>query len=83
MSTAVNEREVQEEKALAKEPSFNLKQFMGEVREEFLKITWPSRQQVTREFFSVLLLVAALTGIIFIIDKVFKVVVDFFTGRLF
>ena len=63
--------------------SVNIVQFLKEVRVEFLKITWPSREQVTREFISVLLLVFVITGIIFLLDKTFEVIVNFFNGRLF
>ncbi|MBI1858246.1 MAG: preprotein translocase subunit SecE [Candidatus Melainabacteria bacterium] len=62
---------------------FNLLEFVKEARTEFSKVTWPSKDQVVNEFISVLILVAVLTGIIFLIDKVFNVIVDFFTGRLF
>ncbi len=55
-------------------------QFLREVRTEFLKITWPSKDQTTREFFSVLILVSILTGIIFIIDKGLSIVLNFFSG---
>ncbi len=58
-------------------------QFLKEVRTEFLKISWPSREQVMREFISVVLLVFVLTGIIFLLDKVFEFVVNFFNGGLF
>ena len=82
MVTTVNEKEVQqEEKAEIKVASFNLLTFFKEVRSEFLKISWPSKEQVTREFFSVILLVSILTGIIFIIDKTLGVIVSFFSGR--
>ena len=61
----------------------NIRQFLKEVRDEFLKISWPSRDQVTREFFSVLFLVTVLTGIIFLFDKILEFVAGFFSGRLF
>ena len=84
MSTIVNEKEIHpEDKAEIKAEPFNFFKFLGEVRTEFFKITWPSKAQVTTEFISVLLLVTALTIIIFMIDKAFKIVSDFFTGRLF
>jgi preprotein translocase subunit SecE len=63
--------------------SLNIVQFLQEVRSEFLKITWPSKDQVTREFFSVILLVFIITGIIFLLDKVFEFIVNFFNGRLY
>lgn len=65
------------------EKSFNYLEFFREVKAEFLKVTWPSREQVTNEFFSVLVLVTILTGIIFLIDKVFAIIVGFFRGNLF
>ena len=63
--------------------SVNLRQFLKEVREEFAKITWPSREQTVTEFFSVVFLVVVLTGIIFLFDKAFEVLAGFFSGRLF
>lgn len=83
MSTVVNEKEIQEEKTEIKTESVTPKQFLKEVRAEFVKITWPSREQVTREFFSVILLVAFLTGIILMIDKVYEFIVNFFSGRIY
>ena len=83
MSTIVDEKEIKEESIEVKAEPVNPIEFMGEVRTEFTKITWPSREQVTGEFFSVLILVAFLTSIIFILDKAFEFVVNFFTGRFF
>lgn len=83
MAITVNEKEtLVEEKAEIKKP-FKLAEYLKEVREEFLKIVWPSKDQVTREFFAVILLVLVLTGIIFLIDKVFGAILNFFTGRVF
>ncbi|MBI2996752.1 MAG: preprotein translocase subunit SecE [Candidatus Melainabacteria bacterium] len=83
MAIAMSEKETDNGKVEIETKPFNLKQFLSEVKSEFLKITWPSREQTTTEFFSVMLLVAIITGIIFAMDKVFKLVADFFTGRLF
>ena len=83
MSAVVSEKEIQEEKTEVNAVQFNIRQFLSEVKTEFLKISWPSKDQVTREFFSVILLVAILTGTILIIDKIFEFVADFFSGRLF
>ena len=82
MATIVDEKETQEEKIEVQTKSIKLTDYLKEVRTEFLKITWPSREQVTRELISVILLVAVLTTAIFAIDKVFEVVSNFFTGRL-
>ena len=79
----MSEKETIEQKAEEKVKSVNIGEFLKEVRSEFLKITWPSKDQTTREFISVLLLVALITGIIFVMDKVFKFVADFFRGGLF
>ncbi len=81
MATIVNEKEVIEQKAEAESKPFNALEFLKEVRTEFSKITWPSREQVTREFISVLLLVFVITGIIFLLDKIFEFIVNFFNGR--
>lgn len=70
---------VEEEKPASK--PFNLMQFLKEVKVEFLKISWPSKAQATTEFFTVLLLVSVITGIIYVIDKVFGIILNFFTGR--
>ena len=82
MATIVNEKETQEEKAEVKAESVNILTFLKEVRVEFSKISWPSKDQVTKEFFSVILLVSILTGIIFLIDKGLSTVLDFFNGRI-
>lgn len=83
MSTVVNEKEIQkEEKAETITSAVKPTEFLQEVKEEFLKITWPSREQVTREFVAVMLLVGVLTGIIFIFDKVIGYISNFFIGRL-
>ena len=83
MATIVNEKEVIEQKAEVVSQPFNFIEFLKEVKAEFLKITWPSRDQVTREFISVILLVFVITGIIFLLDKIFETIVNFFNGRLF
>ena len=84
MTTLVNEKEIQqEEKVEVKAPSTTPVTYFKEVREEFSKISWPSREQVTREFFSVILLVSVLTLVIFMIDKILGTTLDFFSGRLF
>ncbi len=83
MATIVSEKETHEQEPEAKVASVNIPQFLSEVRTEFLKITWPSKDQITREFISVVLLVVILTGIIFVIDKMFGTVADFFMGKLY
>ena len=82
MVTIVNEKETQVEKAEVKAASVNILTFLKEVRTEFLKISWPSKEQVSREFFSVILLVAVLAGIIFLIDRGLSLVLNFFSGRV-
>ena len=81
MATIVSEQQTQEEEAKVKIGSVNLSEYFKEVKSEFFKITWPSREQATREFFSVILLVAILTGTIYLIDKIFGVIASFFTGK--
>ncbi len=83
MATVVSEKETHEQETGAKTASVNIPQFLSEVRVEFQKITWPSKEQVSREFMSVLLLVVALTGIIFVIDRIFGTIANFFTGKLY
>ena len=58
-------------------------QFLKEVKTEFSKITWPTKEQASREFFAVLFLVFVITGIIFLIDKFFEIAIAFFSGRAF
>lgn len=58
----------------------NIPEFLREVKTEFAKITWPSKEQTVREFFSVILLVSILTGIIFLIDKGLSFVLNIFSG---
>ncbi|OGI20622.1 MAG: preprotein translocase subunit SecE [Candidatus Melainabacteria bacterium RIFCSPHIGHO2_02_FULL_34_12] len=62
---------------------FNVLEFLKEVRGEFIKISWPSKEQTTREFFSVILLVAVITSIIFLLDKVFGFIANLFMGRIY
>ena len=62
---------------------FSFMEFLREARSAFIKITWPSREQIMTEFISVLILVSILTGIIYLIDKVFSAIVNFFTGKIF
>ena len=83
MATMVDTKETQEEKVNLEVSQVKPLDYLKEVREEFLKISWPSKEQVTREFLSVILLVAVLTGTIFTIDKIFEFITNFFTGRLF
>lgn len=82
MATVVSEKEVHEEKVEVKTKPFNFLMFLQEVRSEFFKISWPSRDQVTKEFFSVILLVSILTGIIFAIDRALTFVIDLFSGKI-
>lgn len=83
MATIVEEKKVQQEEAKTKAEGseFSLPQYLGEVRTEFNKISWPSKEQVTREFASVLILVSILTGIIFVLDKAFGVISNYFMGK--
>lgn len=61
----------------------SIAQFLKEVRIEFTKISWPSKEQAIREFFAVLVLVSILTGIIFLIDKILGVITNIFMGRFY
>ncbi len=79
--TNINKKETIEEKvAEVKAPKLNIMEFLQEVKTEFLKISWPSKDQISKEFFSVILLVTFLTSIIYILDKCFEAIVNFFTG---
>ena len=83
MATIVEENKVQKEEAKTKaeDSKFSLPQYLGEVRTEYNKISWPSKEQVTREFVSVLILVSILTSIIYVLDKVFEVISNYFMGK--
>lgn len=83
MATVVEEKKAQQEEAKTKaeDSKFSLPQYLGEVRTEYNKITWPSKEQVSREFISVLILVSILTGIIYVLDKVFEVISNYFMGK--
>ncbi len=86
MATALKEADIKlekDEKADIKQTAANVIGFMKEVRFEFFKITWPSKDQVTKEFISVILLVVVLTSAIFVIDKALEVIVNFFSGKAF
>ena len=71
-----------EVKADVPQEPFNVKEFLSEVKIEFSKVSWPSRDQVTQEFFAVLILVFVISGIIFVLDIVFGKVSDFFMGKI-
>ncbi len=46
----------------------SLPDYIEGVKSEFKQIEWPSKEQVYKEFFTVLVIVAAITAIIFVID---------------
>ncbi len=46
----------------------SLGDYVRGVRSEFKQIEWPNRQQVYKEFFTVLLIVTAITAAIYMID---------------
>ena len=84
MATVVEEKKAQQQeeaKTKAEGSKFSLPQYLGEVRTEYNKITWPSKEQVSREFVSVLIWVTILTGIIYVLDKVFEVISNYFMGK--
>ena len=83
MAISVEEKKIQVDEANTKPQGEQLSpiQFLKEVRTEFYKISWPSKDQVSKEFLSVLILVAVLTGAIYLIDKVFEVITNYFMGR--
>lgn len=52
-------------------PLKGMQQFLGEVRAEFKKVSWPNRQTVITETIVVLIVVALLTAIVMGLDWVF------------
>jgi preprotein translocase subunit SecE len=46
------------------------RQFLLEVRSEFKKVTWPTRQEATAGTIGVLVVVAIITGVLSVIDLV-------------
>lgn len=56
---------------------FNLIQFLGEVRQEFARISWPTRPQVVRESLIVLLVVVIITLLVFLFDVLFNILFNF------
>jgi|GEM_PF-1394834 len=46
----------------------SLPEYISGVKSEFQHIEWPSRQQVYKEFFTVIVIVAIITAAIFVID---------------
>ena len=61
-------------------------QFLKEVRLEFFRISWPDRKQVIRETYSVIVLVAIITGVVlafdFAVDKVIFTPLDHFAKSI-
>ncbi len=46
----------------------SLPDYIEGVQSEFKRIEWPSREQLYKEFFTVIVIVAAITAIIYMID---------------
>ena len=61
----------------SKEP---LPQYLRGVRSEFLKITWPTKEQVKNEFIAVIIIVAIITVAIFFIDLGIDDLINFIKG---
>jgi len=58
-------------------PKFNLAQFLKEVRQEFARISWPTRQQALRESLIVLLVVIVISLLVFLFDVLFNILFNF------
>jgi len=52
--------------------SFNLVEYLKGVRQEWFKVTWPSRSQVVAETGVVLMVVAFFAIFVFLVDKIFQ-----------
>lgn len=63
--------------AAPSKPKFNLQQFLKEVRQEFTRISWPTRPQVIRESLIVLLVVVIITLLVFLFDVLFNILFNF------
>jgi preprotein translocase subunit SecE len=82
MATVVEEKKVQADEANKPQgEKVSPIKFLKEVKTEFFKISWPTKDQVSKEFISVIILVAILTGSIYVIDKIFEVIANYFMGK--
>jgi preprotein translocase subunit SecE len=54
------------------EKPFNLLEYFKGVKQEWSKITWPTREQVLAETGVVLVVVAVFSVFIFVVDKIFQ-----------
>ncbi len=61
------------------EKPFDLKEYFKGVRQEWSKITWPPRTQVIAETGVVLVVVTLFSLFVFVIDKVFQLVIQAIT----
>lgn len=61
------------------ETSFNLMDYFKGVRQEWSKVTWPSRPQVIAETGVVLVVVTIFSLFVFLVDKLFQLVVQWIT----
>ncbi len=59
----------------------SLPEYIRGVKSEFLHIEWPSREQVYKEFFTVLVIVAIISAAIYVIDLGLDSLIKPLTGR--
>jgi len=52
-------------------PGFNLASFFKETKDEFSRITWPSRQQLLSESLSVVVMVTLSAALVYLADQLF------------
>lgn len=68
------EKVLQGKKAEAAETGakFSFSRYLKEVRQEFNRISWPTRNQVLRESLVVLVMVTVITLFVFLLDYLFN-----------
>ena len=59
----------------------SLPEYIEGVKSEFKHIEWPSKQQLYKEFFTVIVIVAAIAAIIFVIDLGLDSLIKPLTGK--
>lgn len=66
-------------KASPPDQSFDLVGYFQGVRQEWHKITWPSREQVIAETGVVVVIVAIFSVLVFAIDKIYQLIIQWIT----
>lgn len=76
MENATSDKVLKEKRGEAKteEPGkkLSLPRYLSEVRQEFARISWPTRNQVLRESLVVVAMVTLITLFVFLLDTLFN-----------